>query len=75
MLKGLLSESEAAQAMDDERSCEANQIPPELVCVNLQPLNREQLKLLLNCRNPPKQLKPGSYWYDKASGFWGKVKT
>ncbi|KAH1033965.1 hypothetical protein AAZX31_20G007300 [Glycine max] len=72
MLKGLLSESEAAQAMDDERSCEANQIPPELVCVNLQPLNREQLKLLLNCRNPPKQLKTGSYWYDKCSGLWGK---
>ncbi|KAG5010176.1 hypothetical protein JHK82_018798 [Glycine max] len=72
MMKLLLSELTVTQVMDDERSCEANQIPPELVCVNLQPLNREQLKLLLNCRNPPKQLKPGSYWYDKASGFWGK---
>ncbi|KAK7308550.1 hypothetical protein VNO77_42164 [Canavalia gladiata] len=60
------------QAMKDERSCEANMIPPELLCVNMQPLNREQLKLLLTCPNPPKQLKPGSYWYDKASGFWGK---
>ncbi|TKY69155.1 Extra-large guanine nucleotide-binding protein 1 [Spatholobus suberectus] len=72
MMKQLLSELIVAQVMRDERSCEANQVPPELVCVNLQPLNREQLLLLLNCPHPPKQLKPGSYWYDKASGFWGK---
>ncbi|RDX98972.1 Extra-large guanine nucleotide-binding protein 1, partial [Mucuna pruriens] len=72
MMKKLLSELIVAQVMDDERSSEANQIPAEDVCVNLQPLNREQLMLLLNCPNPPKQLKPGSYWYDKASGFWGK---
>ncbi|XP_020216163.1 extra-large guanine nucleotide-binding protein 1 isoform X2 [Cajanus cajan] len=72
MMKQLLSELIVSQVMRDERSCEANQIPPELVCVNLQPLNREQLLLLLYSPNPPKQLKPGSYWYDKASGFWGK---
>ncbi|XP_004498181.1 extra-large guanine nucleotide-binding protein 1-like isoform X2 [Cicer arietinum] len=73
MLKKLLSETIVDQVMNDERVCEANQMPSNLVQVNLQPLNREQLKLLLNCRNPPKQLKPGSYWYDKASGFWGKI--
>ncbi|KAJ1440324.1 P-loop containing nucleoside triphosphate hydrolase [Sesbania bispinosa] len=72
LLKQLLSESMVTQIMQDERSCEVNQISPELVRVNLQPLDREQLSLLLNCSNPPKQLKPGSYWYDKASGFWGK---
>ncbi|KAL2347867.1 hypothetical protein Fmac_001867 [Flemingia macrophylla] len=72
MMKRLLSELIVAQVMRDERSCEANQIPPELVCVNLEPLNREELLLLLKSPNPPKQLKPGSYWYDKASGFWGK---
>jgi len=75
MMKQLLSELIVAQVMDNEKSCEENQIPPELVFVNSQPLNREQLLLLLNCRNPPKQLKPGSYWYDRASGLWGKVKT
>lgn len=73
MLKQLLSEVIVTQVMDDEKSCEVNQIPPELVRVNLQPLNREQLMLLLNCPNPPKDLKPGYYWYDKASGYWGKV--
>ncbi|CAJ1932829.1 unnamed protein product [Sphenostylis stenocarpa] len=72
MMKQLLSELIVAQVMADEKSCEKNQIPPELVCVNSHPLNREQLLLLLNCRNPPKKLKPGFYWYDKASGFWGK---
>ncbi|XP_022631527.1 extra-large guanine nucleotide-binding protein 1 isoform X2 [Vigna radiata var. radiata] len=72
MMKQLLSEFIVAEVMDNEKSCEENQIPPELVFVNSQPLDREQLLLLLNCRNPPKHLKPGSYWYDKASGFWGK---
>ena len=75
MMKQLLSELIVSEVMDNEKSCEENQIPPELVFVNSQPLDREQLLLLLNCRNPPKHLKPGSYWYDKASGFWGKVKT
>lgn len=75
MMKQLLSETIVDQVMKDERFCEANQIPPRLVRVNLNPLNREELMVLLNCKNPPKELKPGSYWYDKASGFWGKVKN
>jgi hypothetical protein len=74
MMKQLLSELIVDQVMKVERFCEANQIQPKLVEVNLQSLNREELKLLLNCKNPPKELKPGSYWYDKSSGFWGKVK-
>ncbi|XP_058724102.1 extra-large guanine nucleotide-binding protein 1-like [Vicia villosa] len=71
MMKQLWSEN-IDQIMEYERLCEANQIPPELIQVNSQRLNREQLKLLLHCAHPPKDLKPGSYWYDKASGFWGK---
>lgn len=75
MMKQLWSENIVDQIMKDERLCEANQIPAELIQVNSQRLNREQLKLLLHCAHPPKDLKPGSYWYDKASGFWGKVKN
>lgn len=52
---------------------ETNQIPAEDVIVNGEPLDWDQLTLLLTCSNPPKGLKPGFYWYDKASGFWGKV--
>ncbi|CAJ2674240.1 unnamed protein product [Trifolium pratense] len=72
MMKQLLSELIVDQVMKVERLCEANQIEPKLVEVNLQSLNKEELKLLLNCKNPPKELKPGAYWYDKSSGFWGK---
>ncbi|KAL9295992.1 hypothetical protein ACSQ67_021888 [Phaseolus vulgaris] len=48
------------------------EIPAEDVRVNGEPLDLDQLTLLLTCSNPPKGLKPGFYWYDKASGFWGK---
>ncbi|TKY67504.1 Extra-large guanine nucleotide-binding protein 1 [Spatholobus suberectus] len=71
MLKHLLSEWELKQIMKDEMFCEANQIPAEHVRVNGEPLDWDQLMLLLTCSNPPKGLKPGFYWYDKASGFWG----
>ncbi|XP_027356377.1 extra-large guanine nucleotide-binding protein 1-like [Abrus precatorius] len=72
MLKRLLSELEVKQIMKDEMFCEANQIPAEHVRVNGEPLDWDQLMLLLTCSNPPKGLKPGFFWYDKASGFWGK---
>ncbi|XP_061348650.1 extra-large guanine nucleotide-binding protein 1-like [Gastrolobium bilobum] len=72
MLKRLLSELEVKQLKHAEMFCEANQIPAEHVRVNGEPLDWDQLMLLLSCPNPPKGLKPGFYWYDKASGFWGK---
>ncbi|KAK8567829.1 hypothetical protein V6N13_105774 [Hibiscus sabdariffa] len=72
MLKRLLNELEVQQAMSSEKTCKANQLPPELVVVNEEPLNRDELYVLQTCQNAPKKLKPGPYWYDKVSGFWGK---
>ncbi|KAL2333636.1 hypothetical protein Fmac_014849 [Flemingia macrophylla] len=72
ILKRLLNHLEVRQVMKAERFCVVNQLPPEYVCVNGNPLSFEELVALQSCSNPPKNLKPGSYWYDKVSGFWGK---
>ncbi|KAG8367045.1 hypothetical protein BUALT_Bualt16G0031600 [Buddleja alternifolia] len=45
---------------------------PRDVFVNSKALNSRELNVLRSCLNPPKKLKPGHYWYDKYSGFWGK---
>ncbi|KAJ7945999.1 Extra-large guanine nucleotide-binding protein like [Quillaja saponaria] len=72
MLKRMLTELEVKEIMNFEMTCEANQMPGELVFVNGEPLTQEKLMLLQSCPHPPKKLKPGYYWYDNVSGFWGK---
>jgi hypothetical protein len=72
MLKHLLSDSEVKQVMDFETSCEFNKVPPRLVWINGRPLRVDEMQVLERCKNPPKKLKPGRYWYDKVSGLWGK---
>lgn len=73
MLKKLLASDAINQIMRFELSCEANQLPSYLICVNGKPLSIGELLTLQSCPNPPKKLRPGKYWYDKVSGFWGKV--
>ncbi|KAG6761470.1 hypothetical protein POTOM_034692 [Populus tomentosa] len=73
MLKHLFPVVEVKQIMDSERSCVVNQLPPELIYVNRKRLSKQELFLLQTCPHPPKKLKPGYYWYDKVSGFWGKL--
>lgn len=73
MLKRLLTKEEIKQIMRLETTCEVNRLPPHLVSVNGKLLSVDDSYHLQNCRYPPKKLKPGRYWYDKVSGFWGKV--
>ncbi|KAK4437818.1 Extra-large guanine nucleotide-binding protein 1 [Sesamum alatum] len=72
MLKRLLGDEAIKQIMTAEMSCEVNQLPPHFIFVNDKPLSIEELVMLQSCPNPPKKLRPGKYWYDKVSGFWGK---
>lgn len=72
MLKRLLNDIEIQQIMKAEKLCDVNQLPPECISINRKPLCLEELLLLQTCSNPPKNLKPGTYWYDKVSGLWGK---
>ncbi|XP_062092464.1 extra-large guanine nucleotide-binding protein 1-like [Humulus lupulus] len=72
LLKRLLTDLEVEQIMKSELLSKANQLPANLVFVNDEALNQEELVRLQGCSNPPRKLKPGSYWYDNVSGFWGK---
>lgn len=73
MMKKLLASDAVNQIMSSELSCEVNQLPSHLICVNGKPLSIGELVMLQSSPNPPKKLRPGKYWYDKVSGFWGKV--
>ncbi|RAL49377.1 hypothetical protein DM860_012810 [Cuscuta australis] len=72
MLKRLFTGDEVKRVMTLEKSCKANQVPSKRVIVNGKCLSPQELVVLQSCPHPPKKLKPGRYWYDQVSGFWGK---
>lgn len=74
LLKRLHVNARAKEIMRHEISCKANQFPPELIYVNGRSLSEAELVELLCCPNPPRNLEPIKYWYDKVSGLWGKVR-
>jgi hypothetical protein len=73
VLRRLLSAAEVELVMRSERECAANQLRADDVYVNGSRLSPEELVVLQGCPCPPSRLRPGFYWYDKVSGFWGKV--
>lgn len=72
VLKNLLTDFQIKQIMSFEETCKVNQLPYWLVTVNGRRLSSEEIVQLQSCPYPPKRLRPGRYWYDKLSGFWGK---
>ncbi|XP_078430552.1 extra-large G-protein 1 [Wolffia australiana] len=72
MLRKLLSPLELEQVLKAEKFSEANHFRAENVFVNGCQLSQEEMILLQTAPNPPSKLKPGRYWYDRVSGFWGK---
>ncbi|PIN19597.1 hypothetical protein CDL12_07722 [Handroanthus impetiginosus] len=56
----------------EAKSHNAKEFVPGDIFVNGKPLTSRELIMLLRGPHPPKKLKPGNYWYDKHTGFWGK---
>jgi hypothetical protein len=73
VLRQLLSAAEVELVMRSEWECAANQLRADDVYINGSRLSPEELVVLQGCLCPPSRLRPGFYWYDKVSTFWGKV--